>query len=86
MHMQVPLVAYVGRLTGQKGMDVLLSALPALFKPPSGHLSGQWKQARCDCIASSQAYHAAASSQTQSIEPGQTKMQTSYAHGVIKLA
>jgi glycosyltransferase involved in cell wall biosynthesis len=38
--LQVPLLAYVGRLTGQKGMDVLLSALPALFKTPAGLLAG----------------------------------------------
>ena len=33
-HMQAPIVAYVGRLAAQKGMDVLLSALPALFNAP----------------------------------------------------
>ena len=32
--MQAPIVAYVGRLAAQKGMDVLLSALPALFNAP----------------------------------------------------
>ncbi len=29
--MQAPIIAYVGRLAAQKGMDVLLSALPALL-------------------------------------------------------
>ena len=28
---QAPIVAYVGRLAAQKGMDVLLSALPAII-------------------------------------------------------
>ena len=32
--MQAPILAYVGRLAAQKGMDVLLSALPALFNAP----------------------------------------------------
>ena len=29
--LQAPIIAYVGRLAAQKGMDVLLSALPALL-------------------------------------------------------
>ena len=37
---QVPLVAYVGRLAGQKGMDVMLSALPALLGQPPRPLAG----------------------------------------------
>ena len=37
---QAPLLAYVGRLTGQKGMDVLLSSLPALLNSPPRPLAG----------------------------------------------
>ena len=42
---QAPIVAYVGRLAAQKGMDVLLSALPALFNAPcaaEGDLLSSW--------------------------------------------
>ena len=39
--LQAPILAYVGRLAAQKGMDVFLSALPALFNAPS--LQGQLK-------------------------------------------
>lgn len=31
-----PLMVYVGRLTGQKGVDVILSATPALLGPAPG--------------------------------------------------
>lgn len=32
---QAPIVAYVGRLAAQKGMDVFLSAVPALLNAPA---------------------------------------------------
>ena len=45
--MQAPILAYVGRLAAQKGMDVLLSALPALFNAPQAAEG----VAFCSCIA-----------------------------------
>lgn len=33
---RAPLLVYVGRLTGQKGVDVILSAAPALLGPAPG--------------------------------------------------
>ncbi len=53
--MQIPLVAFVGRLSGQKGMDVMLSALPALLGGPPRPLGGAHVFTRPPCHAASQA-------------------------------